>query len=228
MRMPRRRSTPDGRGRRSVLLLAAMVMALGALATVALGTAALLDLGPFAAPEPRLIEVADRLGDCRDARLDTGDSCDAGADIEAISLWLSDGGSLAVELRLTEAPDLGPSLAWTVEFYADAANAHTDSGVICVLSNVAPGAARDQAPAKMADSYPLDPNTVPRQPVPASACDGSLQDASAKFAINVVGQPDDTPFRLIGLVRVEHPDDPERLGSEDDFLVRASLADLQR
>ena len=228
MRMPRSRSATGGRVRRTVLLLAAVVMAVGALATVALGTAALLDLGPFATPEPRRIEVADRLGDCRDARLDTGDSCDAGADIESISLWLSDANTLAVELRLTEAPNVGPLLAWTAEFYVDAANAHTDGGVICVLSNLPPDAARDQAPAKTTDSYPLDPNTVPRQPLPAGACNGSLQDASAKFSINVAGQPDETPFRLIGLVRVEHPDDPERRGTEDDFLVRASLADLRR
>ena len=203
-------------------------MALGSLGVVALGTAALLDVGPFAAPEPRRIEVADRLGDCREARLDTGESCDPGADIEAISLHLSDGDTLAVELRLTEAPKLGPSLAWTAEFYVDAANAHTDGGVICVLSNVAADAADDQAPAASARSYALDPNTVPRQTLPAGACNGSLQDAVARFSINVAGQPDETQFRLIGLVRVEHPGTSGRLGSEDDFLVRASLADLRR
>ena len=216
-----------GRGRRAVLLLAAVVMAVGGLATVALGTAALLDLGPFAAPEPRRVEVADRLGDCRDARLDTGEGCDPGADIEAISLWLSDDDTLEVELRLTEAPKVGPSLAWTAEFYVDAANAHTDGGVICVLSNIAPDAAGDQASAPEVDSYALDPNTVPRQRLLAGACDGSLRDASARFSINAAGQPDETPFRLIGLVRVEHPDDPGSLGSEDDFLVRTSLADLR-
>ena len=217
-----------GRGRRAVLLLAAVAMAVAGLATVALGTAALLDLGPFASSEPPRIEVADRLGDCRDARLDTGESCDPGADIEVISLWLSDDDTLAVELRLTEAPNVGPSLEWTAEFYVDAANAHTDGGVICVLSNVAPAAADDRVPAPEVDSYALDPNTVPRQQLPAGACDSSLQDAVARFSINVAGQPDDTPFRLIGLVRVEHPDNPESLGSEDDFLVRASLADLRR
>lgn len=210
-----------------MLLLAAVVMAVAALATVALGTAALLDLGPFASPEPPRVEVADRLGDCRDARLDTGESCDVGADIEAISFWLSDDDTLVVELRLTEVPNVGVSLAWTAEFYVEAANAHTAGGVICVLSNVAPDAADDQAPAPGVDSYALDPNTVPRQRLPAGACDGSLPDSVARFSINVAGQPDDTPFRLIGLVRVEHPDDPESLGSEDDFLVRASLSDLR-
>ena len=153
-----------GRGRRAVLLLAAVVMAVAALATVALGTASLLDLGPFAAPEPRRIEVADRLGDCRDARLDTGESCDPGADIEAISLWLSDDDTLVVELRLTEAPDVGASLAWTAEFYVDAANAHTDGGVICVLSNVAPGAADDQAPATAVDSRTPRPGSRSMSP----------------------------------------------------------------
>lgn len=62
-----------------VLLLAAVVMALGALAVLALGTAALLDLGPFAPPEtPRGLEVDDPLGDCREARLDRGAACEAG------------------------------------------------------------------------------------------------------------------------------------------------------
>ena len=203
-------------------------MAVSALGTVALGTAALLDLGPFARTEPRGLKVVDRLDDCRDAGLDRGEGCDAGADIEAISLQVSDGDVLAVELRLTEAPDLGPSLAWTAEFYVDAANAHTDGGVICVLSNVAPDAAGDQVPGTQTASYALNPNTVPRRSLPADACNGSLQGASAKFWINVAGQPDETQFRVVGLVRVEHPDDRGRLGSEDDFLARASLADLRR
>lgn len=210
-----------------MLLLAAFVMAAAALSTVALGTAALLDLGPFSAPEPRGLEVTDRPDDCRDARLDTGEGCDAGADIEAINLWLAEGDTLTVELELTEAPNLGPSLAWTTEFYVDAANAHTDGGVISVLSNVLPSDAGDQVPAARADSRALDPNTVPRQSLPAGACNGRLQDASAQFSIDVAGQPDEAQFRLIGLVRVEHPGDPDRLGSEDDFLVRASLADLR-
>ena len=203
-------------------------MAVAALGTVALGTAALFDLGPFAPAEPWGLEVADRLDDCREARLDRGEQCNPGADIEAIRLRLADGETLEVELRLTEAPALGPSLAWTADFYVDAANAHSDGGVICFLSNVPPDAAGDHVPATVADSYPLKPNTVPRRPLPADACDGSLQGASARFSINVAGQSDDTPLRLIGLVRVEHPHDPGSLGSEDDFLVQASLADLRR
>ena len=128
-----------------------------------------------------------------------------------------------MELQLTEAPDLGPSLAWTADFYVDAANAHSDGGVICRLSNVD----ADGQPGAEVVSHPLDPNTVPKESADARACDGRLDGTSARFSIDVAGQPDETQFRLIGLVRVEHPDEPDSLGSEDDFLVRASLADLQ-
>ena len=207
-----------------VLLLAAVVMAVGALGVLALGTAALLDLGPFSAPEPRRgLEVADRPDDCREAGLDRGESCDAGADIEAINLSLSDGGALVVALQLSETPSPGPSLAWTAEFYTDAANSYTDGGVICRLSNVEDaGLAGPQVV-----SVALDPNTVPRRLTDGRACEGRLDGSAARFSIDVSGQPDDAPFRLIGLVRVEHPGDPDRLGSEDDFLVRATLADLR-
>lgn len=217
------RSASGGRGRWTALLLAAVVMAVAALGTVALGTAALFDLGPFAPAEPAGLEVADRLEDCREARLDRGEGCDPGADIEAIRLWLADTETLAVELRLTEAPRLGPALAWTAEFYVDAANAHTDGGVICRLSNVDAGG----QPGAEVVSHPLDPNSVPRESAEARACDSRLDGTAAQFSVNVVGQPDEAQFRLVGLVRVEHPDDPESLGSEDDFLVQASLADLR-
>ena len=210
------------------LLLAAIVMAVGAIATVALGTAALLDLGPFASTKPAGLEVPDRLEDCREAGLDRGESCDPGADIEAINLWLSDDGALMVELQLTENPDLGPGLAWTAEFYVDTANAHTEGGVICRLSNVVPDAVDDREAAPEAASYALDPNTVPRQLLPVGACDGRLRGSSARFSIDVTGQPEEAEFRLIGLVRLEHPDDPDRLGSDDDFLIRTSLAELRR
>lgn len=198
-------------------------MAAGGLGTIALGTAALLDLGPFAAPEPRGLEIADRLEDCREAGLDRGEACDAGADIEAINLWVSDSGALMVEFQLTDVPDLAAELAWTAEFYVEAANAFTDGGVICRLTNVAD----EGRPAPEAASYALDPSTVPRQLVDAGACEGSLDGSVARFSINVAGQPTDEQFRLIGLVRLEHPGDPDRIGSEDDFLVRATLADLR-
>jgi hypothetical protein len=199
-------------------------MAVGALGVLALGTAALLDLGPFAAPEPpRGLEVVDRLEDCRDARLDTGEACDSGADIEAISLWLPEGGALMVELQLTEAPEVGPGSAWTAEFYVEAANAFTGGGVICRLTNVVDGG----QPVSEARSYALDPNTVPRESVDDGACEGRLDGSTARFSIDVAGQPDEEPFRLIGLVRIEYPGDSDRLGSEDDFLVRATLADLR-
>ncbi len=202
----------------------AVVMAAGALGTLALGTAALLDLGPFAPVEPRGLEVADRLEDCREAGLDRGHRCDSGADVETVRVWRSNDATLALELRFTDAPDLGSGLEWTVEFFVDAANAHTEGGVICRLSNVEEGA----QPGPEAASYALDPNTVPRQLLPAGACDGRLRGSSARFLIDVTGQPEEAEFRLIGLVRLEYPDDPDRLGSDDDYLVRTSLADLRR
>ena len=231
------------------MLLAAVVMALGALGVLALGTAALLDLGPFAAPEsseppegsdrlggttepPEIgdrsvpsegLVVTDRLGDCRDARLDTGEDCDPGADIEAINLRQQDDRTILVELVLTEAPEIGPALAWTAEFYVEAANGYTDGGVICRLTSVT-----DSGESVVtARSYALDPNTVPRQLIDADACAGRLDGSTATFTVDVGGQPLDEPFRLIGLVRLEHPGDPDRVGSDDDFLVRATLADLR-
>lgn len=205
------------------MLLVAIVMAAGALFTVALGTAALLDLGPFAPVDPAGLEAADKLEDCREARLDRGEGCDEGADIEAINLSLSGEDTLVVELQLSETPRPGPSLAWTAEFYADAANGHTKGGIICRLSNVTDGGRAGPEVVSRA----LDPNTVPRQLVDDRACEGHLDGSVARFAIDVSGQPDDVQFRLIGLVRVEHPGDDTRPGSEDDFLVRASLADLR-
>lgn len=207
-----------------MLLLAAVVMAVGALGVLALGTAALLDLGPFSVPEPaRGLEVADRLEDCREAGLDRGETCDAGADIETIRLRHPDDRTLSVELVLTEAPDLGPGLAWTAEFYVEAANPFTDGGVICRLTNVADGGRL----VDEARSYALDPNTVPKQLVDTDACAGRLDGSTARFTVDVGGQPTDEQFRLIGLVRLEHPGDTDRIGSEDDFLVRATLADLE-
>ncbi|MYG97884.1 MAG: hypothetical protein F4011_11330 [Acidimicrobiaceae bacterium] len=198
-------------------------MALGALGVLALGTASLLDIGPFAPADPAGLEVADRLEDCREARLDRGESCDQGADIEAINLSLPDGGALVVALQLSETPSPGPSLAWTAEFYADVTNSFTDGGVICRLSNV------DDAGRAGPDvvSVALDPNTVPRQLTDDRACEGRLDGSAARFTLDVSGQPDAAPFRLIGLVRVEHPGDDTRPGSEDDFLVRATLAELR-
>ena len=203
-------------------------MAAAALATVALGTAALLDVGPFAPAEPLGLEVTDRLEDCRDARRDHGEHCEVGADVEMVKLWLSDGSTLMVDLQLTDGPDLGAGSEWTAEFYIDIANAHTAGGVICGLSNVGPAAARDGEPGSAVASYALDPNTFPRQLLEPDACRGTLGDSSVRFSIDVSAQPDESPFRLIGVVRIEHPGDSDHPGSEDDFLVRASLADLRR
>ena len=199
-------------------------MAASAIGTLALGTAALLDLGPFATRDPAGLEVADSLEDCREAGLDRGQRCDSGADIETINLWRSDDATLALELKLTEAPDLGSGLEWTAEFFVDAANAYTEGGVICRLSNVEEGA----LPGPEAVSYALDPNTVPREAIEAGACNGRLDGRSTRFFIDMNGQPEEAEFRLIGLVRLEYPDDPNSLGSDDDFLVRTSLAELRR
>ena len=99
----------------------------------------------------------------------------------------------------------------------------TDGGIICKLSNVD----NDGRPGPEAVSYALNPNTVPRESVDARACEGRLDGSAARFSIDVDGQPADEPLRVIGLVRLEYPDDADRLGSEDDFLVQASLADLR-
>ena len=194
-----------------------------AAAVAVLVVSVLLGVGPFAADEPYKLEVADRLGDCREAGRDAGDRCDAGADIEAIAVWQSDDRMLMVELVLTEAPDLHSGLEWTVEFYANTDNAFAQGGVICGLSNVV----SDQDPNPEAVSYALDPNTSPKAPLAVGACDGRLRGSSARFSIDVTGQPAEAEFRLIGVVRLEYPGDPDHPGSEDDFLVQTSLADLQ-
>lgn len=141
-----------------------------------------------------------------------------------VEVWQSDDGTLIVELVLTEVPELGSELEWTAEFYVDTQNAYTDGGVICGLSNVV----GDQEPSPEAASYALDPNTSPKATLAAGACSGRFQGSSARFSIDVTGQPDEAEFRPIGVVRLEYPGDPEHPGSEDDFLVRTSLADLQR
>ena len=211
-----------------------IALAVVALSAAALGVASLLDLGPFAPSEPRVLEVADRSDDCRDAGRDHGDHCESGADVEVIELWLAGGGTLMVDLQLTHAPDLGPGLEWTAEFYIDIASAYTDGGVICGLSNVsgvgsaAAAAAAEPEPGSEAVSYALDPNTSPKRLLAPDACSGRLDGTSARFSIDASTQPDASAFRLIGVVRIEFPGDRDRPGTEDDFLVRASLADLRR
>ena len=205
------------------MLLVSVIMALGALGVMTLGTAALFDFGPFDSDGSAKLKVADRPGDCREAGLDRGEHCAAGADVEEIRLWMPDGSTLAVELQLDSAPSLGPAVAWTTEFFVDAASAFTEGGIICRLSNVEDGG----PPRREAVSRPLDPNRIPRAPVDARACDGRLDGSAARFLVDITGQPAGTQFRLIGLVRLERPQEPGDPGSEDDFLVRASLADLR-
>ena len=55
------------------------------------------------------------------------------------------------------------------------------------------------------------------------ACDVEMRGRSVQFTIDVTGQPETDELRIIGIVRLEYPDDPARPGSDDDFLVRTSL-----
>ena len=168
------------------------------------------------------LSVDDGLQDCRKVGRDTGDRCDVGADLETITVQRLDDQTIAAELELTEAPDLGSGAEWTVELFADTQNAYTESGIICVLSNIVDGS----EPGKETAAYALE-FRFSQEHLGAEACDGRLQGSSARFTIDVTGQPDEAEFRLVGVVRVDFPSDTDQPGSEDDFLVRTSLADLQ-
>jgi len=176
----------------------------------------------------------DRIGDCREAGRDTGERCDPGADVRTVALSLHDRSardrslhdrSLVVELELTEAPDLTLGALWTAELYVEARNAFTDSGIICGLTNAddaEPGARLSTEPV----AYALA-NRFSGELLGDDACYGRLRGSSARFAADVSGQPDDAEFRVIGSVKLEYPDRPGHPGSEDDFLVRATLQDLR-
>lgn len=211
-------NSTDGRKGMKPRTVLVVVVAVILVVTWALSGLGIIDasyLFPSSAEDTPLV-LADRLGDCREARRDAGDRCDPGADIEKITVWQADDRTLMAELELTETPDLGPALEWTVQFFADLEN-----GVICGLSNAPSGV----EPMSETVAYALDPTT--KQPRGSEACDGVLEGSSARFSIGLAGQPSEAQFRLLGSVRLERPGDPNHPGSEDDFLIRSSLAELR-
>ncbi len=227
-----KRSGLRGVPSRTLLLAAVGVVLAGVWVLSGLGVINATFLFPGADDATRLV-VADKLGDCREARLDTGEGCEPGADIESVSVWWPDLNTLAVELELTEAPGLGEGSEgseWTAEFFAETANAFTDGGLICGLSNAGAGPAGSSAAASP-DSPELVAyaarNRFTEERLGPEACDASLQGTSVRFTIDVTGQPETDELRLIGTVRLEYPDDLTRPGSDDDFLVRTSLFELR-
>ena len=213
----------DGRrGMRSRLVVVVVVVAV-VVVWVMSGLGAIDVPYLFSGRDATRLVVADESGDCRKVGRDTGERCDVGADIEKVTVWRMGQGTLMAELELSEVPDLGPDVEWTAQFFSEAQNAFTDHGIICGLSNVVEGG----TPGTEAVAYALE-FVFSTEQLGAEACDGRLEGSSARFTIDVTGQPDDVEFRLVGAVRLEYPGDPDHPGSEDDFLVRTTLADLPR
>lgn len=158
--------------------------------------------------------LLDGVDDCREAGRDTGDRCDVGAEVETVRLTL-DGDALTAEVALLEPPDLSSGISWTLQFFVELENE-----VICGLSNEL-----DEGPvADTLTAYAIDPAS--RQLLGPTACEGELNGATAVFKINTTGQPPDAEFRVLGSVRLDFPSDRSQPGSEDDFLMTASLAAL--
>ena len=245
---------PRGVPSKTVLLAAVGIVLAGVWALSGLGVIDATMLFPEGGGDATRLVIDDKLGDCREARLDTGEGCEPGADIESVSVWWPDRHTLAAELKLTESPDLAEGSEWTAELYAERANAFTDNGLICGLSNTCTnrGASSYTAGSDLppdSDSTP-DPDSPPSADDPSSdptpelvayalasrltkerlgpeACNASLLATSVRFTIDVTGQPETDELRLIGTVRLEYPDDPAQPGSDDDFLVRTSLHELR-
>ena len=175
----------------------------------------------FSGRDATRLVVSDEAHDCRKVGRDTGDRCDAPADISSVTVWRVGDSLLMIELELAEAPELGPDVEWTADLFAEAQNAFTDHGIICGLSNVVDGG----EPATEAVAYALEFRFSQEQRG-AEACEAWLEGSSARFAVDVTGQPVDDDVRVIGVVRLEYPGDPAHPGSEDDFSVRTTLADL--
>lgn len=214
--------TDDGRSFRSRVVLVAVVVAVVVLWVMS-GLGAIDVPFLFSGTDATRLVVTDGSGDCREPGRDWGEGCDGVADISTITLWRVGQRILMAELELTEPPDPGPAVAWRAEFFAETQNAFTDQGIICGLSNAVAGA----EPTSEAVAYAKE-FLFSTEMLGSEACDGWLEGSSARFAIDVTGQPVDSEVRLIGSVRVEYPTDPDRRGSEDDFVARTTLADLPR
>lgn len=212
----------DRRSLRSRILLAAVV-AVAVVVWVMSGLGAIEVPYLFSGRDATRLVVADEPDDCREAGRDWGDGCDGPADISTVTVWRVGHRLLMAELEVAEPPDLGPDVAWTAEFFAETQNAFTDQGIICGLSNVVDGG----EPQTEAVPYALEFRFSTEQLAP-EACEGWLDGSLARFAIDVTGQPVDSEVRLVGLVRLEFPNDPDNRGSADDFLVKTTLADLPR
>lgn len=177
----------------------------------------------FSGTDATRLVVTDESDDCRMAGRDWGERCDAAADISTVTVWRVGHRTLMLELELAEAPELGPDVEWTADFFAEAQNAFTDHGIICGLSNVVEGG----EPRSEAVAYALEFRFSTEQ-LGSEACDGWLEGSTVRFAVDVTGQPVDVQIRLRGFVRLEYPGDPDHFGSDDDFIVRTTLADLPR
>lgn len=246
---------PRGMPSKTVLLAAVGIVLAGVWALSGLGVIDATMLFPEDGGDATRLVTADKLGDCREARLDTGERCEPGADVESVAVWWPDRNTLGVELKLTEAPELAEGSEWTAELFAETANAFTDNGLICGLSTTSPGPPPSSDTAGSAPT-PDDPDSPPSPDDPPSAdspdadpppelvayalasrfaeerlgpeaCDASLLGTSVKFTIDVIGQPETDDLRIIGTVRLEYPADPAQPGSDDDFLVRTSLHELR-
>lgn len=212
----------DRRGLRSRIVLVAVVAVVVVLWVMS-GLGAIEIPYLFSDTGATRLVVSDESGDCREAGRDWGEGCDAAADISTITVWRAGHRILMAELELAEAPDLGGEVAWTVDFYAETQNAFTDQGIICRLSNTVDTGEPGTTAIASAVEFRFSTEQLGRD-----ACDGWLDGSAARFAIDVTGQPVDEEVRLVGSVRLEYPGDPDRRGSEDDFVVRTTLADLPR
>lgn len=266
---------PGGSGRpagqsgmpsKTVLLAAVGVVLAGVWALSGLGVIDATMLFPEDGGDATRLVTDDKLGDCREARLDTGEGCEPGGDVESVAVWWPDRNTLGVELELTEAPELDERSEWTAELFAETANAFTEGGLICGLTSASETDPEGSSDTSDPESPP-DPDSPPSADDPGSdippdpdiptnaddpdsdpapelvayaaenrfteerlgpeACNAEMRGRSVQFTIDVTGQPETDELRIIGIVRLEYPDDPAQPGSDDDFLVRTSLHELR-
>ena len=244
-----RPASQPGMPSKTVLLAAVGVVLAGVWALSGLGVIDATMLFPEDGGDATRLVTADKLGDCREARLDTGEGCEPGGDVESVAVWWPDRNTLGVELELTEAPELDEGSEWTAELFAETANAFTEGGLICGLTSAAetdpegssdtanPESPPDPDSPPSADDPDSDPapelvayaaeNRFTEERLGPEACDAEMRGRSVQFTINVTGQPETEELRIIGIVRLEYPDNPAQPGSDDDFLVRTSLHELR-